>query len=269
MREKLLWIAVIALMVGGVSLGCGFYQQSKQISKLSILLDTQINNQKTVTLVTQTQTPVLVNTSTEPVFVVENSSTPYIIFNSLREDVDNYRKQDRTPDDATVVKKQILELSSDATLLDQVYFKDQKIIVFSFLLDDRKILSADRPSDAALYLYDLKTHNLQTLGSIKSLRLSTDTPYLFIEKLSSDSRYLSIYSTGCLFCDDHFGLSDGPLVTLLDIKTLTTKNAGHLVVFEWLANGKYRYKEYVPTEPCEVGACHKAPSGLPWKQGNF
>jgi hypothetical protein len=206
---------------------------------------------------------------TEPVFVVENSSTPYIVFNSLRKDIDNYRKQDRTPVDATTAKKQVLELSSDATLLDQVYFKDQKVIVFSFLLDDREILGADKPTDTALYLYDLKSHKLQTLGTIKSLRLSADTPYLFIDKLSSDSHYLSIYSTGCLFCDDHFGLSDGQIVTLLDIKTLATKNAGHFVDFEWLANGKYRYKESIQTEPCEVGVCLKAPSDLPWKQGAF
>lgn len=219
--------------------------------------------------ITTNVAPEMTTYEKEPVFVVENSSTPYIVFHSLRKDIHNYRKQDRTPDDATVAKKQIVELSSDATLLDQVYFKDQKVIVFSFLLDDRKILGADKPTDTALYLYDLKSHKLQTLGTIKSLRLSADTPYLFIDKLSSDSRYLSIYSTGCLFCDDHFGLFDGPLVTLLDLKTLTIKSTGHVVDFEWLANGKYRYKESIQTEPCEVGVCHKAPSELPWKQDSF
>ncbi len=249
---KRLIIVSLSLVLFGF--GCNNSQPTQSVTNQTLNTEAIMNN-----VVPETTT-----SKTEPVFVVENSSTPYITFNSLRKDADNYRKQDRTPDNTTQAKKQILELSSDATLLDQVYFKDQKIIVFSFLLDDHKILGADKPTDSALYLYDLKNHNLQSLGSIKSLRLSSDTPYLFIDKLSSDSRHLSIYSTGCLFCDDHFGLSDGQLVTLLDIKTLTTKNAGRFVDFEWLANGKYRYKEYIPTEPCEVGVCHIAPSDLPW-----
>ncbi|MBP6859753.1 MAG: hypothetical protein KBC69_04015 [Candidatus Magasanikbacteria bacterium] len=254
--KKFILVSLVLILLGA---GC---KNSEPIQPT-----TNLTNNHTDT--TNTASPSITPSEKEPVFIIENTSTPYIIFNSLRKDIHNYRKFDRTPDDMTVAKKRILELPSDATLLDQVYFKDQKVIVFSFLLDDREILGADRPTDTALYLYDLKSHRLQTLGTIKSLRLSADTPYLFIDKLSSDSRYLSIYSTGCLFCDDIFGLFDGPLVTLLDIQTLTTKNVGHLIDFEWLSSGKYQYKEFIETEPCEVGVCHKAPSELPWKQGSF
>lgn len=41
MREKLLWVAVIVLLVGGVALGYGFYQQNDQISRLTTMINTQ------------------------------------------------------------------------------------------------------------------------------------------------------------------------------------------------------------------------------------
>lgn len=57
MREKILWIAVVVLLVGIIALSCSLYLQSTQVSKFTDLL----NSQKSTS-----QTPV-VNTQPQPV----------------------------------------------------------------------------------------------------------------------------------------------------------------------------------------------------------
>lgn len=60
MREKILWLAVMVLLAGGIALGYSLYQQNTQLSKLIDLL----NSQKSTSQSEQTPT---VNTQPQPV----------------------------------------------------------------------------------------------------------------------------------------------------------------------------------------------------------
>ena len=71
MREKLLWVAVVVLLIGGVSLGYGLYQQNKQISKLSMLINTQAPT------LPATQIPAI-NSPTQTVKVTTPIATPVV-----------------------------------------------------------------------------------------------------------------------------------------------------------------------------------------------
>jgi len=66
-----------------------------------------------------------------------------------------------------------------------------------------------------------------------------------------------------------------PMTFIYDISNKNGKNIGKVYNFEWLTNGRYRYKQYLQiecqpcTEGCHPAVCSKDPKTLPWVEASF
>jgi hypothetical protein len=87
-----------------------------------------------------------------------------------------------------------------------------------------------------------------------------------IDQFSSDSKYLFINLFDCWNCGGH-----KPETMLVRLTDNEMKNIGKVSYFNWLADGKYEYKDYVVITCTQetMGECSEEPEKLPLKSGQF
>lgn len=143
---------------------------------------------------------------------------------------------------------------------------------FVFVIDWERQATKDvgvwNPYESGRELYYYNQTKQPTLNKIATFENTTKSyNYPKLGSFSPDSRYVSLSLYGCWGCGGHI-----PETLIVDLQTLKTKNIGKMLNFEWLSNGKYTYKQYIPekcSEEPNPGQCFKDPSTLPPQTGTF
>lgn len=150
--------------------------------------------------------------------------------------------------------------------------------IFSMLnLDQKRILFITYPDlystpassekieqTKTAYLFDKNDNKTKELFKFTSGKAT----FPKIAGVSSDKNYLAFNLFSCWACGGH-----QPDTYLYSLPSGNKKNIGKTKIFEWLEDGKYRYKEYVvvscPASQEGPIECSKDISSLPWKEGSL
>lgn len=133
---------------------------------------------------------------------------------------------------------------------------------FAFVMRWNSQESPEKASDYYLFYYTPFDKFRQSI-LVKKFPVSDPSK---IDQYSPDSKFLSLNLFDCWNCGGH-----KPETMLVRLTDNEMKNIAKTSFFNWLADGKYEYKDYI-VKPCSqetMGECFEEPEKLSLKTGQF
>lgn len=171
-------------------------------------------------------------------------------------------------------KKPILTLPSDSEMLGSVTSEDKTTAVFSVLHNPEfKFLSQKNPvgyapSFVVPFIYNKNTNRVENISTEEIPDLNNESfSYRFMipYSISKNNRYVAFEAFQCWNCGGHI-----PETRIYDTEKRVFQNLGNVLNFEWLEDGMYQFKPFIPEEcgPGDgEGQCYKDPEKLLYKKG--
>jgi hypothetical protein len=153
--------------------------------------------------------------------------------------------------------------------LGNIYFVINSTLSYQYIIH-RNSSVLKNPSGGGItilsaYKYSPEAQTIRKLFDTFNL-IKLSGKYPAIKSISPEGRYIAFDVYSCWGCG-----AGHPSTFLYDIKEKTGKDIGQTLKFQWIGEGKYRYKEYIKIpckEPDSLG-CYKEPNKLPFMEGSL